>query len=173
MMKSMTSFLTLLLCFMYTGIDAQIDYSQRVSPPAATRGMLDDATIIISYSQPSVKGRVIWGDLVPYGKVWRTGANEATTLETDKDILIGGKELTQGKYALFTIPGEKEWVVIINKEWDQWGSFKYDASKDVLRITAVPQQSPAFHEQLKFDISDQHIVLSWENLQLNIPLESL
>ena len=172
-MKIITSFLTLLLCSMFTGVYAQIDYSQRVSPPAATKGTLDDATIIISYSQPSVKGRVIWGDLVPYGKVWRTGANEATALETDKDIMVGGQKLSAGKYALFTIPAEKEWIVIFNNEWDQWGSFKYDASKDVLRITAIPQPSPAFHEQMKFDISDHHIVLSWENLQLQIPLKSL
>jgi hypothetical protein len=115
-----------------------------------------------------VKGRTIWGDLVPYGKVWRTGANEATTIETNKDIMIQGQKLPAGKYALFTIPGETEWTWIFNSVWDQWGAYKYDGSKDVLRITTKPQKSPVFHEQLRFDITNEKISLAWENLLISL-----
>jgi hypothetical protein len=73
---------------------------------------------------------------VPYGKVWRTGANEATIFETTGDLVINGQKLPAGKYGLFTVPGEKEWTIIFNSVWDQWGAFKYDASRDVLRIKA-------------------------------------
>ena len=95
------------------------------------------------------KDGLIWGDLVPYGKVWRTGANEATTFETDKDIMIKEQKLPAGKYALFTIPGETEWTWIFNSVWDQWGAYKYDESKDVLRVKSTPESSSVFHEQLK------------------------
>src|SRR5664279_1750703 len=86
---------------------AQEDKSKRASPPATATGKIHDATITINYSSPSVKGRVIWGGLVPYNIVWRAGANEATIFETDKAIKVEGKDLAAGKYSLFAIPGEK------------------------------------------------------------------
>ncbi len=143
---------------------AQTDKSARPSPPVELRDTLLGALVSISYSAPSVKGRTIWGDLVPYGKVWRTGANEATTFETDKDLMLQGQKLPAGKYALFTIPGKEEWTWIFNAVWDQWGAFKYDAAKDVLRITAAPQASPVFNERLRFEIEGDHVKLYWENL---------
>ncbi|MBK9103119.1 MAG: DUF2911 domain-containing protein [Saprospiraceae bacterium] len=146
----------------------QVDKSTRPSPPVQISDSLLDARVTISYSAPSVKGRTIWGDLVPYGKVWRTGANEATTFETDKDIILQGQKLPAGKYALFTIPGKEEWTWIFNTVWDQWGAFKYDATKDVLRITSTPQASPVFNEQLRFEITGDHIQLHWENLSVGI-----
>ncbi|HSF88866.1 MAG TPA: DUF2911 domain-containing protein [Saprospiraceae bacterium] len=148
--------------------NAQTDKSTRPSPPVEIKDKIQGASVAINYSAPSVKGRTIWGDLVPYGKVWRTGANEATTFETDKDIMIQGQKLPAGKYALFTIPGETEWTWIFNSVWDQWGAYKYDESKDVLRVKAVPQKSPVFNEQFRIDIADEKVTLSWENLQVSL-----
>src|SRR5688500_17592421 len=88
----------------------------------------------VFYNRPYKKNREIFGGLVPYGKVWRTGANEATIFETNRPLLIKGETLPAGKYSLFTIPGEQVWTVIFNSEWNQWCAFKYDAAIDVLRI---------------------------------------
>lgn len=150
---------------------AQADKTTRPSPAAEAIGMIHGAAIKITYSSPSVKGREIWGDLVPYGKVWRTGANEATTFETDKDIKINGEKLAAGKYALFTIPGENEWTFLFNSEWDQWGAFKYDQSKDVLRVKAKSEMSAAFIEQMRIAIIEKMIVLSWENLVVSVEVK--
>src|ERR1043165_8960928 len=106
---------------MTAGSFAQGDKSKRPSPPDSTTGQIGGATITINYSSPAVKGRKIWGELVPYGKVWRAGANQATTFETDKAIKIEGKELPAGKYSLFAQPGENEWQLIFNSETGQWG----------------------------------------------------
>ena len=143
----------------------------RVSPPATAKSIVDGVSVQIDYSQPGVNGRTIWGGLVPYNEVWRTGANEATTIEIDKDLMVQGQKLPAGKYALFTIPGEKEWTVLFNSEWNQWGCFTYNPSKDVLRIKATPVPSASFNERMKFEIGDSNIVLLWENLQLSIPVK--
>ncbi|MGE5108655.1 MAG: DUF2911 domain-containing protein, partial [Sphingobacteriales bacterium] len=123
--------------FMSSIIWAQADKSKRQSPPATATGKVKGATITINYSSPSVKGRKIWGDLVPYDKVWRAGANEATIFETDKDIKVEGKALAKGKYSLYAIPGEKEWTIIFNSATGQWGinrggTTTEDPAKDVL-----------------------------------------
>src|SRR6476619_4117074 len=94
---------------------------QRQSPKMTATGKIGEANVTITYGSPSVKGRKIWGGLVPYDKVWRAGANEATQIETDKDLIVEGKKLPAGKYSLYTIPGEKEWQVIINVQTGQWG----------------------------------------------------
>lgn len=162
---------TLTLCLISFGVTAQTDKTARPSPPAEASETIHGANIKVSYSAPSVKGRMIWGDLVPYGKVWRTGANEATVFETDKDIKINGEKLAAGKYALFTIPGETEWTFIFNSVWDQWGAFKYDQAKDVLRVKAKAEKSASFNEQFKIEIKDKMIVLSWENLMVGFDLK--
>jgi Protein of unknown function (DUF2911) len=145
---------------------AQGDKTLRPSPPAEVTAMIDSAKVNINYSSPSVKGREIWGGLVPYNQVWRTGANEATVFETNKDLMINKQKLPAGKYGLFTIPGEKEWTFIFNSVWDQWGAFKYDASKDVLRITAPAEHSPVFNERMNFAIKGHSVILAWENLMV-------
>jgi hypothetical protein len=133
----------------------------QASPPAKVSGKAGNANITIAYSQPSVKGRVVFGDLVPYGKVWRTGANEATVFETDSDIMVEGKKLAAGKYALFTIPGEKSWTIIFNKTWNQWGSFKYKEEDDVLKVEVKPQSAP-MTEMMTFSIANNKVKLMWE-----------
>src|SRR3954467_6467967 len=100
---------------------AQQDKSQRASPPDSAMGTISGAHIKVTYGSPSVKGRKVWGELVPYDKAWRAGANEATIFETDKDIKVEGKELKAGKYSLCIVPNEKEWEFIFNSEIGQWG----------------------------------------------------
>jgi hypothetical protein len=151
---------------------AQEDKSQRPSPPAKVSENVGTTTIIIDYSQPSVKGREIWGGLVPYGKIWRTGANEATTFEVNTDVKIEGKALKAGKYGLFTIPDSKEWTIVFNSVPDQWGAFQYDESKDVLRVKVKPQQVDQNMEKMTFNISGDGIVtLMWEKLKVGFKVE--
>lgn len=171
MKKILLSFLC--LGFVFTGtlsLHAQEDKTKRPSPPAEAIGKIGDANIAVYYSSPAVKGREIWGALVPYNKIWRTGANEATIFETDQPIALSGNTLPAGKYALFTIPGETGWTVVFNSEWNQWGAFKYDETKDVLRIKVAAEQSPVFNERLRFDVLEDEIALAWENTRIAIPV---
>jgi hypothetical protein len=121
--------------------DMSRDKAKMPSPPSSTMATVaSGANVMINYSQPAVKGRNVWaGDLAPYGKVWRTGANDATTFEASKDVMINGKALRAGKYALFTVPGEKEWTIIFNKTAKQWGAYSYKEADDVIRVTAKPE----------------------------------
>ncbi len=139
---------------------------ERPSPLKMTTGMIDGVRITINYGSPAVKGRQIWGALVPYNEVWRTGANEATNIEFSKDVIIEGQELKAGKYGLFTIPGESEWTIIFNSVWDQWGAYDYDASKDVLRIKVSPRTHEPLAERLDFVIGKDGISLVWEKLEV-------
>lgn len=147
------------------------DKSARPSPPATASATVDGVQVTIDYSSPGVKDRRIWGDLVPYDKVWRTGANEATTLTVSKDVKIEGQPLKAGKYSLFTIPGRDEWTVIINAVWDQWGAYNYDASRDVMRFTVKPEKTDTFYERLKFEIEkDGEVDMNWENLEISFDI---
>ncbi|MBC6611528.1 DUF2911 domain-containing protein [Hymenobacter sp. BT507] len=114
------------------------DKSKRPSPPATASATVGGTKVMIDYSQPSVKGREIFGALEPYGKVWRTGANEATTFTVSKDVKINGQALPAGTYALFSIPGKDEWTIIFNKTAKQWGAFEYKESEDALRVKVKP-----------------------------------
>jgi hypothetical protein len=139
------------------------DKSKRVSPPAqVTQKIKSGAIITIDYSQPSVKGRTIGKDLEPMeGKVWRTGANEATVFETSKDITVNGQKLPAGKYGLFTLFNGKEVTVIFNKTWKQWGAFTYKEADDILRVkTKLKEASPAA-EKLVFSISTNNVSFVW------------
>jgi len=157
---------------------AQKDKSKRPSPPATASAKIAGAAIAIDYSSPSVKGRKIWGDLVPYGKVWRAGANEATIFQTDKDIKVEGKSLPAGKYSLFASPGEKEWSFIFNSETGQWGikhggEANRDPAKDVLTVVVKPGRSAVMNEKLiyEFTTSPRGFVLRWENLEVPVALQ--
>jgi hypothetical protein len=152
--------------------NAQDDPAKRASPPASAKGRIGEASVAVSYGSPSVKGRKIWGELVPYDKVWRSGANEATTFFTDKDLKVEGKPLPAGKYSLFTIPGEKEWVIIFNKTAEQWGSYKYDQAQDALRVTVKPRPSEKMNEQLVYVVNEKGLMLRWENLEVPVSITS-
>ena len=148
----------------------------QASPADSTSGTVAGSTIKISYHSPSVKGRKIWGGLVPYDKIWRTGANEATIFTTSKDIKIGGKTLPAGKYSLYTKPGEKEWQIIFNSQTGQWGikmdgSSTDDPSKDVLVTTVTPMKSQSPNERMAFKITPSGFVILWENLAVPVTIK--
>ena len=148
-----------------TFVNAQ---NKPASPAATATGKINGATISINYSSPSVKGRVIWGELVPFNKIWRAGANAATTIETDKDLTIEGKKLPAGKYSFFVIPNEKECVIIFNKVAKLSGTNNYDEKEDQLRVTVKQQVADSSTESLVYNINKNSIVLSWE--KWNIPI---
>lgn len=167
-MKNLIAIGLVVLC-----TSAQLLYAQdkskegRESPPATVSGTIGKANIVIDYSRPSVKGREIWGKLVPFDKVWRTGANEATTFATDKDIKVEGSVLPKGKYAFFSIPKENgEWTLIFNQKWDQFGAFKYKEKDDQLRINVKATKAPSFVEQLTFYIEGNRVLFRWENTEV-------
>lgn len=137
------------------------------SPAASATGKINGATITINYSSPSVKGRMIWGELVPFNKIWRAGANDATTFETDKELNIEGSKLPAGKYSFFVIPNEKECVLIFNKNPKQWGAYKYKENEDQLMVTVKQQIADSSAESLVYTINKNKIILSWE--KWNIP----
>lgn len=152
----------------------------RVSPPMTAEAMIGGNQVIINYGSPKVHApdstdRIghIWGELVPYNEVWRTGANEATTITFSKDVLIEGQPLERDIYSLFTIPTPEEWTVIFNLNETQWGAFKYDASEDALRVKAKPVAIDERQESLKFEILQDSIPdggivrLTWEKLQVD------
>jgi len=146
---------------------AQDDKSKRPSPPATATGKIGDATITIDYSSTSVKGRKIFGGLLPYGKLWRAGANEATIFQTDKDITIEGKRLAAGKYSFFATPGENEWTIFFNSETGQWGDKKggdanMDPAKTVLSVTVKAKKLSDLKEKLEFSIMNNGFALQWE-----------
>jgi len=161
---------------------AQADKSKRASPPETATGTVDGSTITINYSSPAVKGRKIWGGLVPYDKVWRLGANEATIFETSKDIEVEGKKLPAGKYSLYAIPGKNEWTFIFNSKtvdngkpvWgikDEKGTTTEDPANDVLRVTAKPKKSSTFNERMKFNVNEDGFDVEWENLKVPVKID--
>jgi Protein of unknown function (DUF2911) len=147
------------------------DKSKRPSPPAKAEAKIGDISISIDYSQPAVKGRVIFGDMVPYGDVWRTGANEATTITFDKDVMIEGQKLVAGTYALFSIPNEKEWTIIFNKKAQQWGAFEYKQEEDALRVNVKPVQEADSMENLTFTVGEDGVVtLKWDKTKVSFKI---
>jgi hypothetical protein len=157
------------LTFVSAGWAQQLDLP-RPSPKATVSQTVGLTDVTITYCRPSVKGRVIWGGLVPYDQVWRTGANEATTITLADDATIEGTKLPAGTYGLFTIPGRDEWVVVFNKGAKQWGAYEYKQDQDVLRIKVKPRPAE-FTEVMTFSFTavsteSAQVALSWEKLQV-------
>lgn len=135
----------------------------------------DSKKITVDYGAPSGRGRKIMGELVPYGKVWRTGANEATGFVTDADLMVGETKVPAGKYTLFTLPGESTWLLIVNKQTGQWG-LKYDETQDLARIPMKVSKTEAPVEMMKisFDGSGGKATtmnIEWENTKLSVPVK--
>ena len=139
------------------------DDAKRKSKNGKTEGKAGGAAVVVEYGRPNVGGRAIWGALVPYGQVWRTGADEATTISFDRDVTIEGQKLAKGTYALFTIPSEKSWTVIFNRTAQQWGAFDYDVKQDALRVTVTPKSGETV-EALDFVIEGDAVVMRWEKV---------
>ncbi len=170
MMLPKLLFSTIILTFIQVSL-IKGQHKQALSPAMEVHQHIGQTEIRIKYNAPSKRERVIWGDLVPYGQVWRTGANNATVFSTDQSILIGGKELPKGSYALFMIPDENVWTVIFNSVPNQWGAFSYDVQKDILRIEAIPRKTEHSQEQMSLTIEDAKLVLRWDDLELKVPLK--
>ncbi|WP_026976235.1 DUF2911 domain-containing protein [Flavobacterium tegetincola] len=141
---------------------------KKASPAEVAQGKINGAAVTINYSSPAVNERAIWGELVPFGKVWRAGANEATTIQTDKDLIIEGNKLAAGTYSVFVIPQLNEATVIFNKVAKQWGASKYNEAEDALRVSVKPNMRKLRAERLVYNISSNKIVLSWDSW--DIPL---
>lgn len=159
------------LCAVFFTMTAAIAGAQEkkaASPAETVQGKFKGATVTVNYGSPSVKGREIWGGLVPYGKIWRAGANDATTIETDKDLTVEGKTLPAGKYSIFIIPEKDNATVIFNKVAKQWGAYDYNEKEDVLRVKVKPVVSKEKAEKLVYKINKDNITLSWDNW--NIPI---
>jgi len=128
----------------------------------------------VIYSRPQKNGRIIFGDLVEYGKVWRMGANEATEIEFYKNVKIDGKKIPKGRYTLYAIPSPDNWTIILNKDVDTWGAFKYDAQKDVIRTTVPIEKINDVVEALSmtFEKTDYgcSLVIVWDNVKARLPI---
>jgi hypothetical protein len=146
------------------------------SPAARVEQTVGVTEIAVSYHRPAIGGREVWGKLVPYGEVWRSGANENTTVSFSTDVKVGGKPLRAGTYGLHTIPTAKDWTVIFSTASGSWGSFSYEPKEDALRITVTPRPLPAFEERLSYRFDDPTatkvtLTLAWEKLGVPIPIE--
>lgn len=134
------------------------------SPLKQLTGSIDGVEVTVTYGSPAAKGRALWGELVPYAEVWRTGANEATTIEFSGDVLIEDQPLAAGKYSFFTIPGENDWTLIFNTISDQWGAYQYEEAKDALRAKVISGAAPATSETLDFAMEGNQVMFMWGDL---------
>ena len=156
--------------------NAKGDTSKR-SIKSAVKGNIGNASITINYHSPGVRKRNIWGGLVPYGEVWVTGAHNATIIEVDQDFIVNGTSISKGKYALFTIPGKAEWIVIINKNFNQHLTDDYQQSEDVVRIKVKPKKQKLVTERLQYYINSTgankgNISIAWEKLKIEFALST-
>lgn len=191
----------LLLCGVATSVSAQTPAvrTPRPSQKASVMQTIGVTDVTITYSRPGVKGRKIWGDppaelaagtatldnqntrpkdmvIVPYGHVWRTGANEATQFEVTDEVLINGQKLPAGSYSLHTIPGKDEWTIVFNSTANQWGSFNYDEKKDTLRVKAKPEMLTENQEWLMYSFdpvtdNSARVNIRWEKLRVPFTVE--
>jgi len=152
--------------------------SLKGSLKAIATGTIGETNITVNYYSPAVRGRVIWGGLVPYDNVWVTGAHKATNIEFDSKVKIGDTEVAAGKYALFTIPGKDEWTIILNKNWEQHLADDYAQSDDIVRIKVKPETEDINQERLRCVIEGEtgskgEVVIYWEKLEVSLPVESI
>lgn len=161
---------TVLALFVSVGAMAQ-DAKPKASPAETATGKIGAANVTINYGSPSVKGRTIFGGLLPFDKVWRAGANEATTFETDKDVKVEGKALPAGKYSFYLIPKENgTWTAIFNKEAKQWGT-KYEEAKDALRVDVKVKALAETQERLVYNITSKGFSLSWDKVSVPVSVK--
>lgn len=172
MRQNLVLFLSMMLLFAVPSNAQELPQPSQKAMVMQRIGLTD---ITMTYHRPLVNERKIWGELVPYGEMWRTGANAAPTIEFSTDVMIAGHDIAAGKYALFTIPGEDEWTVVINKHWDQGGTSEYDQKDDVARFTVEPEKLDDSWEAMTFlfthpkgDKVDLHLI--WDKLRIAIPI---
>jgi len=156
----------------------QMGLVPRISPDRSVSQTIGYVKVDITYGSPSANGRQLWGDLVPYNKVWRAGANDATTIEFSEEVKVNGEVLEAGKYALFVMPRDTaSWLAIFSKKHDQWGSFSYDESEDALRVEVTHQLDGEYQERLEYrfkggDVEKNVLTLLWGTLRLPLEIET-
>lgn len=177
-MKKILTLSTLMLALVFTTAATAQDFSGIDKSPMdmaayPTDYKVSDKMVRITYGRPQLKGRSL-EELAPAGKVWRTGANEAAEITFYQDVNFGGKDIQAGTYSLFTIPGEEEWTVILNKNLNQWGSYFYDESADVARITVPNGSDAASLEEFSIAFKDveggAHMVMGWDKTRVAVPI---
>ncbi len=173
MLKKITTLA--LMAFLATGLMAQIK-TPAPSPLATASQKFGLAKVDVAYSRPAVKGRKIFGNLVPYGKVWRTGANQITTITFDKDVMVNGKKLAAGSYGWYTFPNASEWTIALNSDDKQWGAYAYDEKKDVMRFKVKAEKLPKTVENMTIAVetvseNKVNIVLSWDKTAVRFAAE--
>jgi hypothetical protein len=169
-MKKIAAFCTMLLATAVMTASAQEMKKEAPKSPAASA---KNKIAEVNYSQPSKRGRVIFGELVPYGQVWRTGANASTDITFNTDVIFAGKEVKKGTYAIFTIPEEKEWTVILNSQPKQKGASEYEANKDknVLEVKVPVTTMSKEQEKFVIDFEGDNLSFSWDKTKVLVPLK--
>ncbi len=163
MKQTVITFLSLILI-------STISFAQKA--PASPKMTTESENVSITYGQPSKNGREVFGKLVPFGEVWRTGANDGTQVTFKKDVKVAGKKVKAGTYTMFTIPNSGEWTVILNSELKQWGSYGYAKIKDknVAEVMVKSMNNKSTVEKLTITASDSQISIEWDNTIVNVPL---
>jgi hypothetical protein len=168
----------ILISFVFLNdVIAQEALTPRLSPLEMVTLKYESSYIKVTYGRPHKKGRNIFGDLVPYGKVWRTGANEATEITFTKDVLINKKRIAAGTYTIFTIPEKNKWNVIFNSDLGQWGAYKYNPDKNVLEIDAAVSEMDIVYEPftIEFQLQDgkTNLLMMWDNIKASFTINFL
>ena len=149
---------------------ATVTFAQK-SPRKQVTGKIGEVTIDIDYGAPSVRGRIIWGGLEKYDKVWRAGANKNTTISFDKNVKIGKTAVPAGKYGFFIIPKENsDWILILNKKNDGWGANSYTEDDDILRINTSPKFVDETQEVLEYSVDEKGVTLAWRKVRISLPI---
>lgn len=169
------NFLLILFISCCFSASAQEALPTRESPLAIVTMKYEDTYVKVTYGRPHKRGREIFGGLVAYDSVWRTGANEATEITVTDKIKINGKKLKAGTYSLFTIPRENEWTIILNSELGQWGDYTYDPAYDVIRFTVPVQQTDVMYEPFTMEFEQEenvaNLLMKWDRTKVSIPIE--
>jgi hypothetical protein len=154
------------------GVDPDSGIFPKLSPQATVSQTIGTTTVSIDYHRPQVRGRKIWGELVPFGQVWRTGANEATTIKFSDPVRVNGQPIPAGTYALFSIPGPEQWTLILNKRWRQFGAYEYQPKEDLIRFDVKAKVVKEHSEWLTYEVypasrSSAYVDLYWEKLRVS------
>jgi hypothetical protein len=174
-MNGKRSLLVLSFLFSVSIVSSQEVFKTRPSPIAITSVRFKDAYLKITYAQPQARGRKIFGALIPYGEVWRTGANEATEITLTRDVIVNNQLLKAGTYSIFTIPQKDRWTIIINADVGLWGAYNYNTKLDVMRFDVPAEQNNVFFEAFtilfdqKNDLAD--LLIMWDDVKLTIPFK--
>jgi hypothetical protein len=161
----------LALCVTGAALAERGDDADRKSKNGRAEGVVDGVEVVVEYGRPNVNGREIWGGLVPYGEVWRTGANEATTIHFSADVIVEGVAVAAGTYALFTLPEADSCTILFNSEAEQWGAFDYDSAKDVASITVTPEPAD-FVETFEISVEEGGVALRWAEVAIEFNVEA-